>query len=83
MSTADNEASMRAKAPESLGRLELSFASKADLVGTGELARLIFQVAGTAAAAPIVGLESMSLTDASGLVVSTQLPPPLRLSISR
>lgn len=83
LSAADKEAPLRAKAAQGLGRLELSFSSKADLAGKGELARITFLIVGTSAAPPIVRLEALSLSDAAGLVVPAQPPPALRLSITR
>jgi len=83
LAAADKEASLRAKAPEALGRLELTISSKGDLKGAGELARLTLRVIGAAAGAPIVLLEALSFTSAEGKVVPAQPPPPLSLSITR
>ena len=77
------EVGFRATAPEALGRLALSFSSKGELKGVGELARLTFQVIGTAAGAPTIRLEALSMTDAAGKVVTAQLPPPVTLSLTR
>lgn len=83
VAAADKDASFRTNAPENMGRLNLSFTAKADVTGAGELAKLVFQVAGTAAGAPVVRLEAASFTSSTGQVVSTQLPPPLSLSLMR
>lgn len=83
LTAVDRAATIKANAPNSMGRLELSFQSKGDMTGQGELARVTFQAVGSAAGAPIIRLEAMSLTNEAGVVVSAQLPPPLRLSLSR
>jgi general secretion pathway protein D len=80
---ADKDATFRANVPESLGRLNLSFSSKGDLKGTGELARVMLQVIGAAAGAPTLRLEALNFTSGTGQVVSAQLPPPLSLSLTR
>jgi len=78
-----NEPAFRSEAPETLGRLNLSFSSKSEVSGTGELARITFQVIGTAAGAPTVRLEAASLTDSADKPVNAQLPPPVALSLTR
>ena len=83
LAMADKEAALRANAPESLGRLNLSFGSKGDLLGAGELARVTFQAIGAAAGAPTLRLEAINFTSATGQVVSAQLPPPVSLSLTR
>jgi general secretion pathway protein D len=83
LAAADKDASFRANAPEALGRLEVTFASKADLKGHGELAQLRFQVLGSAAGTPSIRLEAMSMTGDSGQPVSAPLPPPLSLTLTR
>jgi general secretion pathway protein D len=80
---ADRDAALRANAPEGIGRLNLNFASKADVKGTGELAKVTFQVIGTAAAMPTLRLEAINFTTAAGQVVSAQVPPPVSLSLTR
>jgi len=79
----DKEASFRANAPEAMGRLNISFAAKADVTGSGELAKLRFQVIGSAAGAPTIRLEALSLTGPKGEPVAAQLPPPTILSLTR
>lgn len=83
LAAADKAATLKAAAPEAMGRLELGFQSGADIAGRGELIHLTFQALGTAAGAPVVRIEAMSLTDAGGTVVNAPLPPPLRLSLTR
>jgi general secretion pathway protein D len=83
VAAADKDASLRTNAPENMGRLNLSFTAKGDIAGAGELARLVFQVSGTAAGAPLVRIEAVSFTSSTGQVVSAQLPPPLNLSLMR
>lgn len=83
LAAADKDAGFRANAPEALGRLNLSFTSKADLKGSGELAKITLQVIGAAAGAPTLRLEALSFTSATGQVVQAQAPPPLSLSLTR
>lgn len=80
---ADRSAAFRATAPEGIGRLNLNFASKSDLKGRGELAKLRFQALDTPGAAPTIRLEAASLTSTAGNVVSAQLPTPLTLNLTR
>ena len=83
LAAAGPELSFRSNAPESLGRLNLSFSSKTPVQGGGELARITLQVLGTAAGAPTVRVEAASFTDAAGKVLGAQLPPPFALSLTR
>jgi general secretion pathway protein D len=83
LAVADKDAGFRANAPGALGRLNLSFASKGDLKGAGELARITLKVISAATGAPTLRLEALSFTSAAGQVVSAQLPPPLSLSLTR
>jgi hypothetical protein len=83
IAAADKEASFRSNAPEAMGRLNVSFESKGDVKGQGELAKIVFQVVGAAAGAPIIRLEALSFTSDAGKVVSAQLPPPVSLSLTR
>ena len=80
---ADPSAAFRATAPEGIGRLNISFTSKGDLNGRGELAKLRFQALDAGATAPTIRLEAASLTSAAGNVVSAQLPAPLTLNVTR
>lgn len=79
----DKDAVFRANAPEGLGRLNLSFSTKGDLKGTGELARITLQVIGTSTGSSMLRTEALSFTSMGGQVVSAQLPPPLSLLLSR
>lgn len=80
---ADKEAAFRAIAPEALGRMNLSFSSKGDLKGPGDLAQLTFQVISQAAGAPAIRVEAMVFTDAGGKAAAVPLPPPLSLNLTR
>jgi len=73
----------RANAAENLGRLSLSFESKADIKGSGVAARLVFQVLATASGNPSVRLEALTVTDESRRVLPAQPPEPATLTISR
>jgi hypothetical protein len=66
-----------------MGRLNISFAAKADVTGSGELAKLRFQVVGSAAGAPTIRLEALSLTGPKGEAIAAPLPPPTILSLTR
>lgn len=79
---ADKDAGFRINAPEALGRLNLNFASKMELKGAGELARITLRALGTAPGAPTLRIEALSFTTAAGQVVSAQLPPPVSLSLT-
>lgn len=81
--SADSQASFRFNAPEAMGRAEVSFSSKGDIKGKGDVAKLVFQVLGNAAGAPIIRVEAISLTNPEGVVVGAALPPPLSLSLTR
>jgi hypothetical protein len=76
-------ASLRASAPDGLGRLSLSLASPADISGTGELARITFQSVPGMAGSPSMRLEAASLTDTTGKILASQLPPPISVSLAR
>jgi general secretion pathway protein D len=78
LAAADKSAALRASAPAGLGRMSLSFTAGADVRGTGELAKLTFEV--IAAGAPTLRLEAVSFTNSAGQVVQAQLPPPLSLA---
>ena len=80
---ADPSAAFRATAPEGIGRLNLSFNSKADLKGRGELARLRFQVLDAPGPAPTIRLEAASLTSTAGNVATPQLPAAVSLTLNR
>lgn len=81
--SASPEIAFRANAPEALGRLALNFSTKSEIKAGGELARLVFRVADTAAGSPSIRLEALSLTDSTSRVVAAQLPPPVRLALTR
>jgi len=83
LTSVDKEPSFRANAPEAMGRLNISFAAKADVTGSGELAKLRFQVVGAAAGAPTIRLEALSLSGPKGEPIAAPLPPPTILSLTR
>ncbi len=78
-----SDLAFRANAPENLGRLSLSFESKADIKGSGVAARLVFQVLATASGNPSVRLEALTVTDESRRVLPAQPPEPATLTITR
>jgi hypothetical protein len=53
------------------------------MAGSGELAALTFQVKADAPGNPLVRLESLSLTNATGQSIVATPPPPLQFSIVR
>lgn len=81
LAAADKNAALRASAPEGSGRMSLIFSASGDVRGTGELARITFQV--TAPGTPTLRLEAVSFTNSAGQVVQARLPPPLSLSPAR
>ncbi len=83
LTAADKGSALRSNAPEGLGRLNLSFNSKGDLKGTGELARVTLQAVGTASGNSTLRLEALSFTSAAGQVISSQPPPPVSLFLTR
>jgi general secretion pathway protein D len=75
------EAGLRTSAPEGLGRIAISLTAKSDFPANGELVVLTLRATTPIpASAPIV-LESVSLTDASGRVMSATIPPPHLVSL--
>jgi hypothetical protein len=75
------EAGLRTSAPEGAGRLVVSLTAKTDFPARGELAIVTLRAhTQVAASAPIL-LESVSLTDGQGRVLSATLPPPHLLSL--
>lgn len=80
---AGSDLAFRASAPDNTGRLSLSFESKADIRGSGVLARLVFQAASTASGSPNVRLDALTVTDAGRRVVSSHPPAPATLAITR
>jgi len=83
VAAADKVPSLRTNAPENMGRLNLSFSTRGEVQGSGELARLVFQASAGAAGAALLRLEAASFTSASGQVTSAQLPPQLSLPLHR
>ena len=63
--------------------MSLLFSAGADVRGTGELAKVTFQVIGNQPAAAAMKLEAVSFTNAAGQVIQAQLPPPLSLAPAR
>jgi len=83
LAASDKDAAFRVSAPEALGRLSLSFASKSDLRGTGEIATITLQVLGSGAGTSSLRMEAVSFTGAAGQIVKAQAPPALSLAPSR
>jgi general secretion pathway protein D len=77
------DAGFHANAPQGAGRATLSLAAKSDIKGTGELLRLKFQALEAGDSAPVVLLQALAITDASGRAVTAALPPPLSIAIAR
>jgi general secretion pathway protein D len=80
---AAGELAFSASAPESSGRLSLSFTSKADIQGSGEAARLVFQTLGSAAGSPELKVETLSISDAGNRALAAEAPAPVTLAIKR
>jgi len=83
VAAADKDATFRASAPEGLGRLSVSFTSKADIAGAGELVKLRFQVVETASGPQTIRLEALSFIGAAGQLLAAQPPAPVTVSVSR
>jgi general secretion pathway protein D len=79
---AAQDASFRSNAPAGVGKLAISFSTKAEVPGTSELTRIIFRAAGQVTGTPTVQVTAASLTEASGKLVSAELPPPVALSLT-
>ena len=75
------DAAFRFNAPEGLGRLSISLATKSDIKGAGELARITFQQTGPPVGAPSLRVEAATVTDGGGKVLTGQLPAPLAMTI--
>ena len=73
----------RVNAPQAVGRLDLSFDAKADLIGKGQLARLRFALVGSAAGVPTIRVEALSFTSAAGKAIAARAPPPVSLNLRR
>ena len=77
------DVSFRSSAPEGAGRVSISFGSKSEVKGSGQVARLIFQPLPNAAGRGAMRLEAASFVDAGGKLVSAQIPAPLNLSVQK
>ncbi len=75
--------SLRASAPEGVGRASLSVSATGDINGTGELAKVRFQAIGDPSAPRTIRMEAVSFTNSAGQVVVAPLPPMLSLSIAK
>jgi general secretion pathway protein D len=80
LAAAGGDAALRASA-DAAGRLSLAFQAKADVQGSGAVARLVFQAAPEARGATDLRFESLTVTDPSGRVLPTQTLAPPRLAI--
>ena len=72
---------MRTSAPEGLGRIAISLTAKNDFPANGELAVLTLKANAPIASSASIVLESVSLTDANGRVLSATTPPPHLVSL--
>jgi general secretion pathway protein D len=75
------EAGLRTSAPEGAGRLAVSMTSKADFPANGELAVITLRANTPIPSTASILLESVSLTDGKGRVLTATLPPPHLLSL--
>jgi general secretion pathway protein D len=75
------EAGLRTNAPEGLGRITVSVTAKTDFVANGELVVLTMRANTPIAASAPIMLQSVSLTDGKGRVLSATVPPPHLVSL--
>ena len=83
LAAADKDAALRASSPAGSGRMSLIFSANGDVRGTGELAKLTFQLTGAASSVPTLRLEAVSFTNVAGQVIQAQMPPPLSFAPPR
>jgi hypothetical protein len=82
LSTSGTDVAFNAETPAT-GRMNLSFAAKADLKGGGVAARAVFQALATTGGNPDVRVASLSLADPAGRAVAVPPPLPATLAIIR
>jgi hypothetical protein len=82
LSAAGTDVVFNAETPAG-GRLNLGFAVKADVKGSGIAARAVFQALGTAGGNPDVRVAALSLADPAGRAVAVQPPLPATLAVIR
>jgi general secretion pathway protein D len=75
------ESGLRTSAPEGLGRIAISLTAKSDFPANGELAVLTLKANAPIASSASIVLESVSLTDSTGRVLSATTPPPHLVSL--
>jgi general secretion pathway protein D len=75
------ESGLRTSAPEGAGRLAVSITAKSDFPADGELAIVTLRATTPIPSTAQILLESVSLTDGKGRVLSATLPPPHLLSL--
>jgi general secretion pathway protein D len=65
------------------GRVSVSYAAPGDLKGEGTLARIAFQVTGPHPGTSLIRMETPSVTDVQGKLLSAPAPVPLTLLLVR
>jgi general secretion pathway protein D len=65
------------------GRVSVSYAAPGDLKGEGTLARITFQVTGPHPGTSLIRMETPSVTDTQGKLLSAPAPVPLTLLLAR
>src|SRR5260221_1923698 len=80
---ADKDPQFRANVAANEGRVNVALSSNRESAGAGELVKLIFQTKADASGAPLLRLESLSLSGATGDPFPSAPPPPVKLSITR
>jgi general secretion pathway protein D len=76
-----SEVGLRTSAPEGAGRLTVSISSKKDFPAAGELAIVTLRAQTIIPSTASIILESVSLTDAKGRVLTASTPPPHLVSL--
>jgi general secretion pathway protein D len=82
VTSADKDAAFRTNAPQGVGRLSLSFNTKADLARSGEVATLVFQAIGQGGPSA-VKLEALSFNASNGQVIAAKAPPPVSVGLAQ
>lgn len=77
------ESSFKYSVRDKEGRLNLSYANKGDVKGTGVLALATFQVVGNQSGSTIIRVDALSLSDGAGNIIPVPLPAPHSLTIAR
>lgn len=76
-------ASFKSDIQQAEGRLSVSYAAPADIAGEGTLARITFEVTGPQPGTSLIRMDTLSVTDPQGKLLSAPAPVPLTLLLAR